>query len=254
MPEFPYRTALITGGARRIGAAIATGLAADGWAIAIHYNTSGDDAARLAESIVASGGQAVALQADLREERAVAGLVTRAKDALGPLSCLVNNASVFENDVPETVTRESWDLHLEVNLRAPFVLTQAFARQVPDGLEGNVVNILDQRVWNLTPYFTTYTLSKAGLWTLTRTLAMALAPRVRVNAIGPGPTLPSARQSDEQFIRQWASLPLGRAVMPDEIVDALRFILDAPSVTGQMIAVDGGQHMGWKRDDPTLDE
>jgi len=254
MSDFPYRSALVTGAARRIGAAIAADLAANGWAVAIHYNTSAEDAAQLAETIGAGGGTAVTLQADLSREDAIAGFVGRAEDALGPLTCLVNNASVFENDIPETVTRESWDLHMQVNLRAPFVLTQAFARQLPDGIEGNVVNILDQRVWNLTPYFTTYTLSKAGLWTLTRTLAMALAPRVRVNAIGPGPTLPSARQSDEQFIRQWASLPLGRAVMPDEIVDALRFILDAPSVTGQMIAVDGGQHMGWKRDEPTLDE
>jgi len=254
MADLPYRSALVTGAAHRIGAAIATDLAADGWAVAIHYNNSADDAAKLAQDIIAEGGKAVALQGDLAREDAVAGLVGRATDALGPLTCLVNNASVFENDTPETVTRESWDLHMEVNLRAPFVLTQAFARQLPDGLEGNVVNILDQRVWNLTPYFTTYTLSKAGLWTLTRTLAMALAPRVRVNAIGPGPTLPSARQTDEQFIRQWAALPLGRAVMPDEIVDALRFILDAPSVTGQMIAVDGGQHMDWKRDEPMLYE
>jgi len=254
MSELPYRSALVTGAARRIGAAIATDLAADGWAVAIHYNSSADDAAKLAQDITAEGGKAVALQGDLAHEEVVAGLVGRATEALGPLTCLVNNASVFENDAPETVTRESWDLHMEVNLRAPFVLTQAFARQIPDGIEGNVVNILDQRVWNFTPFFTTYTLSKAGLWTLTRTLAMALAPRVRVNAIGPGPTLPSARQTDEQFIRQWASLPLGRAVMPDEIVDALHFILDAPSVTGQMIAVDGGQHMGWKRDEPMLDE
>ena len=134
---------------------------------------------------------------------------------------------------------------MEVNLRAPLVLTRAFAEQLPDGVEGNVINVIDQRVWNLTPHFTSYTVSKAALWTLTRTLALALAPRIRVNAVGPGPTLPSARQTEEQFRRQWSSLPLMRRVAPEEICEAVRFIIDAPSVTGQMIAVDGGQHLGW---------
>lgn len=134
---------------------------------------------------------------------------------------------------------------MQVNLRAPFVLTQAFAAQLPDGAAGNVVNILDQRVWHLTPFFTTYTLSKAGLWTLTQTLALALAPRVRVNAVGPGPTLPSARQSEAEFDRQWKSVPLARRTKPEEIATAVRFILDAPAMTGQMIALDGGQHLGW---------
>ena len=135
---------------------------------------------------------------------------------------------------------------MQVNLRAPFVLTQAFATGLPDDLEGNVINMIDQRVWNLTPSFTSYTVSKAGLWALTRSLAMALAPHIRVNAIGPGPTLPSARQTDRYFIRQWSSLPLGRNVMPGEICDAVRFIIDAPAMTGQMIALDGGQHLGWR--------
>jgi NAD(P)-dependent dehydrogenase (short-subunit alcohol dehydrogenase family) len=134
---------------------------------------------------------------------------------------------------------------MQVNLRAPFVLTQALVRQLPEGASGNVVNLLDQRVRNLTPHFTSYTLSKAGLWTLTQTLALALAPRVRVNAVGPGPTIASARQTEEQFARQWSSVPLARRVMPREIADAVRFILDAPSMTGQMIALDGGQHLGW---------
>ena len=159
-----------------------------------------------------------------------------------PLELVVQR---FERDDAHTATRESWDLHMQVNLRAPFVLTQAFARRLPDGWHGNVINILDQRVWNLTPFFTSYTVSKAALWALTQTLAMALAPRVRVNAVGPGPTLPSSRQTEEQFIRQWSSLPLARQVQPQEICDAVSFILGAPSMTGQMIAIDGGQHLGW---------
>ncbi len=141
---------------------------------------------------------------------------------------------------------------MQVNLRAPFILTQALDRQLPEGQAGNVVNILDQRVLNLTPHFTSYTVSKSALWTLTQTLAMALAPRIRVNAVGPGPTLPSSRQTEEQFSRQWSSLPLKRQVMPKEICDAVRFILDAPSMTGQMIAVDGGQHLGWGHRGTTL--
>ena len=166
-----------------------------------------------------------------------------------PVTCLVNNASVFECDSPETATKESWDLHMQVNLRAPFLLVQGFLRQLPAAASGNVINILDQRVLNVTPHFTSYTVSKAGLWTLTQTLAMALAPRIRVNGVGPGPTLPSKRQTDEQFIRQWSRTPLARQVMPEEISAAVRFLLSAPSVTGQMISVCAGQHLGWSRSD-----
>jgi NAD(P)-dependent dehydrogenase (short-subunit alcohol dehydrogenase family) len=237
--------ALVTGAARRIGRAIALDLAAHGWAVGIHCNRSRADADAAAAEIVAGGGRAVVVAADLNQEAEAATLVDRTIAALGPLSCLVNNASVFESDLPDTVTRRSWDLHMQVNLRSPFVLTQAFARRLAAGEKGNVINILDQRVWNLTPHFTSYTVSKAALWALTRTLAMALAPQIRVNAIGPGPTLPSSRQSDEQFARQWASLPLARRVEPVEIAAAVRYILDAPSLTGQMIAIDGGQHLGW---------
>ncbi len=220
-------------------------LAAHGWSVAVHHHTSEDDARQIAREIEARGGRAVALAADLGDEDEAAALVGRAAKALGPVTCLVNNASAFEDDTFETVSQASWDLHMQVNLRTPFVLIQALVRQAPDDAQANVINILDQRVWNLTPYFMSYTLSKAGLWTLTQTLALALAPRVRVNAVGPGPTLNSARQSEEQFARQWASVPLRRQVMPREIADAVRFILDAPSLTGQMIAVDGGQHLGW---------
>jgi NAD(P)-dependent dehydrogenase (short-subunit alcohol dehydrogenase family) len=168
-----------------------------------------------------------------------------AERALGPVGVLVNNAGVFFDDTVETATRESWDTHLRVNLRAPFILIQEFARRLPAEAGGVVVNLLDQRVWSLTPYFVSYTLSKAGLWTLTQTLALALAPRIRVNAIGPGPALPNIRQSPEQFRRQCAQMPLGRGTSPDEIAAALRFILEAPAMTGQMIALDGGQHLGW---------
>jgi NAD(P)-dependent dehydrogenase (short-subunit alcohol dehydrogenase family) len=239
------RAALVTGAARRIGRAIALALAVDGWAVAVHYHASQAPADALVAEIAHAGGQAVALAADLADEIAVAGLVPRAVAALGPLGCLVNNASFFENDTVATATRAGWDEHIEVNLRAPFVLMQEFAAQLPTAASGAIINMLDQRVWSLTPYFVSYTVSKAGLWTLTRTMALALAPRIRVNGIGPGPTLPSPRQSEEQFARQCASVPLRRGTSPEEIAAAIRFILAAPAMTGQMIALDGGQHLGW---------
>ncbi len=245
MSEHAMPTALVTGAAKRIGRAMAVDLARHGWTVAIHYNRSSDEAEDAVAEIKRGGGRAAGFYADLNDEGQVAGLADKVVAMFGPMLCLVNNASVFERDDAHSATRESWDLHMQVNLRAPFVLTQAFARQLPEGWHGNVVNILDQRVWNLTPFFTSYTVSKAALWALTQTLAMALAPRVRVNAVGPGPTLASQRQTEEQFVRQWSSLPLARQVQPQEICDAVRFILGAPSMTGQMIAIDGGQHLGW---------
>ena len=239
------RSVLVTGGARRIGRSIAVDLARHGWRVAVHHHLSAEDAEAVVAEIEAIGGVAAVVPADLAREDQTAGLVDRAAAAVGPLSALINNASVFERDGAMDATRASWELHMEVNLRAPFVLTQGFVRQLPEGQAGNVVNILDQRVWNLTPFFTSYTLSKAGLWTLTQTLALALAPRIRVNAIGPGPTLPSQRQTPESFRRQWSALPLAGQVQPEEVAAAVRFILDAPSVTGQMIAVDAGQHLCW---------
>lgn len=236
---------LITGAAHRIGRAIAFDLAAHGYGVAVHYLNSAEKAEELVAAIHEVGGRALAIKADLAKEDDVKAIIPTATEVLGPLTVLVNNASLFENDTVETVTRESWDMHLDVNLRAPFVLSQMFAEQVPDGLEGNIINILDQRVWNLTPFFMSYTVSKSALWTLTQTLALALAPNVRVNGVGPGPTLKNVRQSEEDFARQWSETPLTRRVMPDEIADAVRFIIHAPSMTGQMIALDSGQHLGW---------
>lgn len=242
--EIP-KAALITGASKRIGRAIAAELARAGFAVALHHRGSAAEAEALARELRSGGAKAVTLVADLADEAAVGSLIARAADALGPVGVLINNASVFEYDSAESATRASWDQHLEVNLRAPFVLTQELAARLPTQASGVVINLLDQRVWNLTPHFMSYTLSKAGLWTLTQTLALALAPRVRVNAIGPGPTLPSARQSEAQFASQVARLPLKRGATPDEIAGAARFIIEQPSMTGQMIALDGGQHLNW---------
>jgi NAD(P)-dependent dehydrogenase (short-subunit alcohol dehydrogenase family) len=244
-PDDYPRAALITGAARRIGRALALDLAREGWAVAVHYNTSADAARALVAEIEAGGGRALALGADLAQEEQTAALIPRASEALGPLGCLINNASVFELDSVASADRASWNRHMEPNLRAPFVLAQGFARALPETAGGAIVNLLDERVWNLTPHFLSYTLSKSGLWTLTRILAQALAPRIRVNGIGPGPTLPSARQTREQFERQCASMPLGRGTTPEEICVAVRFVLAAKAMTGQMIALDGGQHLGW---------
>ena len=237
--------ALVTGGAQRVGRALALALAKDGFAVAIHYHRSHNAAENLAERIRGNGGKATAIDADLADEEAVTALLPRAERELGPIGCLVNNAAVFADDTVKTATRESWDLHLAVNLRAPFVLIQNFAARLPVPMSGAVINLLDQRVWSLTPYFVSYTLAKAGLWTLTQTMALALAPRIRVNGIGPGPTLPSPRQTQEQFVRQYELMPLRRGTSPQEIAAAMRFILSAPAMTGQMIALDGGQHLGW---------
>jgi NAD(P)-dependent dehydrogenase (short-subunit alcohol dehydrogenase family) len=244
VPPVP-RAALVTGGGRRIGRALSVALAQAGYAVAIHHHDSKNEAEALAVEITRAGGKAVTLAADLSDESAVAELLPRAMAVLGPIGCLVNNASIFENDTVATATRDSWERHLAVNLRAPFVLMQSFARHLPEKAGGVIVNLLDERVWNLTPSFVSYTLSKTGLWTLTQTMALALAPRIRVNGIGPGPTLPSPRQSAQQFLDRCRKMPLRRGTSPDEIAAALRFILAAPAMTGQMIALDGGEHLGW---------
>ncbi len=236
------RAALITGGAQRLGLAMAEALAAAGFDIALHCHSSVEAAQSAARHLPT---RSVVLRADLSREAETEPLIAQATAALGPIGVLINNASVFDRDEWNDVSRASWDAHLETNLRAPFVLTQAFAKALPPHHEGVVINMLDQRVWSLTPHFMSYSLSKAGLWALTQTLALALAPRIRVNGIGPGPALPSPRQSREQFDAQSRSVPLGHGTSPEEVAQAALAILKLPSMTGQMVALDGGQHMQW---------
>lgn len=245
MVEIKRKTALVTGAGKRIGRAIALDLASLGWDVAVHYHNSRADADAVVEAIEGAGGRAAAFRADLGREAEVAALIPAVAERLGELTLLVNNASRFERDEVADATRDSWDTHMEANLRAPFVLSQIFASRLPEGRGGLIVNLLDQRVWNPTPHFVSYTLSKMGLWALTRTLAQALAPRIRVNGIGPGPTLRNERQSEAEFAAQWDSTPLRRGATPEEICAAIRFLISAPAVTGQMIALDGGEHMGW---------
>ena len=245
IPESIPRCALVTGGAKRLGRAMALALAEAGFDLAIHFATSAGEAEATAQQVRARGRRAVTLRADLMREDEAARLLPEAAAALGPLGVLVNNASTFGRDEWHDATRASWERHIEPNLRAPFVLAQAFAHALPKAREGVVVNMLDQRVWSLTPHFVSYTVSKAGLWALTRSLALALAPRIRVNAIGPGPALPSERQTPEQFARQAHSVPLRHGTSPEEVARALLAILALPAMTGQMIALDGGQHLQW---------
>lgn len=242
-------TILITGAGTRIGRHLALGLGRDGHRIAAHFRTSGEGADGVVKAIRDSDGTATAVQADLTDETAVESLIDRAAETLGPVTTVINNASVFEHDEALTATKESWDRHMAVNLRAPFVLSQSLARQLPDSLDGQIINMIDHRVLKLNPLFTSYTLSKSSLWTLTRTLAQALAPHIRVNAIGPGPVLPSIHQSRETFDQQAAAVPLGHGPELDEILRAVVFLLESPSVTGQMIALDGGQHLAWQTPD-----
>lgn len=245
-PALP-RAALVTGGARRIGRAIALALADVGFDVAIHYRESRNEAETLAREIEDRGRRASLVSADFGHEEAVERVLPAATSSLGAIGVLVNNASAFLRDEWDSTTRASWDYHLEPNLRAPFVLSQAFARALPPSAEGVVINVLDERVWSLTPHFITYTLSKAGLWALTQTLALALAPRIRVAGVGPGPALPNHRQTAAQFARQSGLVPLGRGTSPEEIARAVVMILALPSFTGQMIALDGGQHLQWGR-------
>lgn len=251
--------ALVTGAGKRLGRAMALYLAERGYDVAVHYASSQRDAEAVVAEIRAMGRMAVALPADLLVEAETKALIARAVEALGgPLTVLVNNASIFEHDTLTNATRQSWDRHMESNLRAPFVLIQGFAAQAPEAdvdaagepfARALVVNMIDQRVRKLTPEFMTYTLAKMGLWALTRTAAQALAPKVRVNAIGPGPTLQASRQRDDHYARQRGATVLGRGANPGDVTAALGYFLESKAVTGQILCVDGGQHLGWQTPD-----
>jgi len=245
MNNFSTQVALVTGGSVRIGRGIAIRLAQEGWSVAVHYDSAADAANATVKEIRAKGGQAFAFKADFRNEDETHNLIPQIGSQLGEVTCLVNNASVFEEDNIKNVSRKTWDIHMEVNLWAPLVLSQVLRSNLTTNAQGNIINIVDQRVENLTPHFLSYTVSKSALWTLTQTLAGALAPHIRVNAVGPGPTLPSNRQSAIDFDNQVATVPLKRAVEVSEICDAIVFILQTPSLTGQLINVDSGQHLGW---------
>lgn len=239
----PAPVALITGAAHRIGRTIALSLARNGWAVAIHCRNATSAAEALADSVRAGGGRAEAVQANLADEEALDPLMEAVASRLGPPTCLINNASAFLVDTVDTLTGATWSAHLDINLKAPVFLAQAMARRLPSDARGNVINIIDQRVWKPTPDFFSYTISKAGLWTATQTLAQGLAPRIRVNAIAPGPVLRSVHQTDAEFEAEIQSTLLKTGPAPDEIAAAVLFILAAPSMTGQMIALDCGQHL-----------
>ncbi len=243
------KNVLVTGAAKRLGRAIALDLGSAGWNVALHYNSSKAEAESAAEAVRAQGVKAALLQANLSQEASNQSLVARAAESIGPLTALINSASIFENDDWQSATRQSWDTHMEVNLRSPLVLSQAFAAQLPAGQTGSIINIIDQRVLKPNPQFLSYSLSKAGLYWLTTTLAQGMAPKVRVNAVGPGPVLRNARQSVPDFDRQRDATLLGHGADPADICAAVRYLLEAPSVTGQMIAVDGGQHLIWQTPD-----
>lgn len=250
--------ALVTGAGDRIGRAIAVRLAELGFDVAIHYGRSAEGAAETARLVEAAGTRAVTLQADLLDLDATEALVGRAVEAVGPLSVLINNASIFEHDTIATATRASWARSITSNLHAPFLLTQAFAAQAPKAGRDDaseplaracVVNMIDQRVRKLTPEFASYTIAKMGLWAFTQTAAQGLAPDIRVNAIGPGPTLRGGRQTDEDFAQQRQATVLGRGSNPEEILQTLEFLIKNPAITGQLICTDGGQHLVWQTPD-----
>ena len=249
------QVALVTGAGDRLGKAMALALGDKGWSVAVHYNSSAQKADAVAQELTQKGVKAQTFQADLSNEAQTSGLIKKAAQVLGPINLLVNSASRFTPDEAMNATRSSWDAHMETNLRAPFKLSQDFAAQAPKGGDNLIINLIDQRVLKLTPQFMSYTLSKAALLTLTRTLAQALGPNgIRVNGIGPGPTLRNPRQSEEDFRTQTSSTVLGYGSSPQGIVSAMFYLLEAREVTGQMLAVDGGQHLIWQTPDVMISE
>lgn len=248
------KTVLVTGAAKRLGRAIALDLAGAGWNVAVHYHGSAADAESVATEIRAKGVQCATFAANFTSEEETEKLVPAATKALGPLTALINSASLFENDDWQSATRKTWDDHIETNLRAPLLLAQMFAKQLAEGARGNIINIIDQRVLKPTPQFLSYSVSKAALYWLTVTLAQGMGPRIRVNAVGPGPTLRNPRQSEEDFSRQRDATILKRGADPADICQAVRYLLEAEAVTGQMLAVDGGQHLIWQTPDVQVGE
>ena len=246
--------ALVTGAAKRIGRSIVEQLAASGWSVCIHCNRSRSEADALASAIRESGGRAAVVQADLGDIDAVRRIIPETGKLLGPPNLLVNNASLFEADEIDSLSEASWSVHMTANLQAPVFLAHDFAAHLPDDREGLIVNILDQRVWKLTPQFFSYTLSKSALWTATRTMAQGLAPRIRVNGIGPGPTIMNDRQADSDFQQQIDATILGHGADLSEFGATIRYLWENRSITGQMIALDGGQHLIWQTADVSVAE
>lgn len=237
------RTALVTGAARRIGAAIARDLAASGWRVVVHYNRSESEARALAADIARAGGSCELVHADLGSRADIEAVFPRALEKVGRIDCLINNAASFQYDTIETLSWPSWDAHMTANLAAPAFLCRDFARQIPETGQGVIINLLDQKVANLNPDFLSYTLSKVGLRGLTETLALGLAPRIRVCGIAPGVTLISGKQTPQSFEKAFRATPLGRSSTLEDIVRAVRFILATPSLTGQVLTLDGGESL-----------
>jgi len=242
-------TALVTGGSERIGKAICECIAKGGWNVIIHYNKSKINALNLNKKLISYNVKSCCIKADLSKDLELKNLFINAKKEMGNINCLINNASTFELDSIHNIEKKKWDYHLNTNIWAPIFLIKQFVKNIPNKISGNIINIVDQRVVNLTPFFTTYTITKSMLWTLTQTLALALAPKIKVNAIGPGPTFPSKRQTNKQFINQYKKTPLKKAIDPKEIARAVLFILNSGSLTGQLINIDSGQHLGWAQAD-----
>ena len=239
------RTVLVTGAARRLGRIIALDLGARGWRVGVHYRTSAAEAADLVAEIERKGGKAVALAADLDHLDALPKLIAACTASLGPPSCLINNAARFEHDTLATLADHTWHAHFDTNLRAPIFLTKAFAEALPAGMEGSVINVIDQKILRPNPDYFSYTIAKAALWSATQTMAQALAPRIRVNAIAPGPVLKNEGQSQSAFERECRATLLQKPVSAEDVAGAVRFLLETLSITGQIIALDSGQHLAW---------
>ena len=242
-------TALVTGGSQRIGKMICSAIAKNGWNVVIHFNKSKKKAKDLSDNLRKYNIKTTCIKADLSKEKELKNLFSKAKKNIGPINCLINNVSTFELDSIDNINKKKFNYHMDVNVWAPIFLIKEFKKNLLKKTKGNIINIIDQRVLNLTPFFTTYTLTKSSLWTLTKILAMTLAPEIRVNAIGPGPTYASKRQTEEKFTKQWKSTLLKRPVNPKEIAEAVLFILNSESLTGHLIPIDSGQRLGWAQGD-----